>query len=381
MKRIIGILLALLLPIFVMTAVASAQTFRSGGAPIVATNETVDGSAFLAGATVDVAGKVDGDLYCAGQTITISGEVTGDVICAGQTINFTGTVAGDIRLAGQTVTTGGQITKSATVIGQTITVERQGTIGQDVVLTGQTITVNGTVKRDAVITGGTATLSGKIGRDVTATIDKLTLGGQAVIDGSLDYTSPRLLAMNSGASVGSINYTHAKTKIEARAAVQLSWLGAFISTLMLVVSALLFVLIFPRALHDTTKESIQTPAQALLAVLVGFIAGIVMPVAFIFLMVTILGIPLAFILLLSWLLILALSGAFSAYYVGRLVWQNQPNAVLSMFIGALILAVLLLIPILNIIVWLFAAWYGSGVILLQLKKTWITPRYAVKTGK
>ena len=118
--------------------------------------------------------------------------------------------------------------------------------------------------------------------------------------------------------------------------------------------------------------------NALLAVLVGLIAGIVMPFIAILLFITVLGIPLGLLLLVAWALIVMLSGAFAAYYLGRVVWRSQTNAIFTMLFGALIVVVLLLIPIINVIVWMLAGWYGSGVILIALKNHTVVPHYDMK---
>jgi len=368
-------ILTLLLSVLVFTTVANAQTFRNGQSPTVASGEVIDGSAFITGASVDVSGKINGDLYCAGQNVTISGEVDGDVLCAAQNIHLTGTVSGDVRLMGQSVTIDGTVGKSATLAGQTISVERQGRIGQDITLAGQNITLDGAVVRDVIIGAGVATVDAPIGRNITANVATLDLKANTVVGGSIDYTSPQKYSKAEGASIaGKVVYTQAEqTKsVETNA---YNPIGMILWSLMLIASALIFVLLFPRLLHRTTDASAASFPRAIMTVLVGLVAGIVMPFVILLLTLTIFGIPFAFVLFLGWSLVLALSGVFAAYYTGRVIWKKQNNAVVIMLVGAVVIAFLLVVPILNILVALLCTWYGSGAILMQLRGQLVTPKY------
>ena len=369
--------LTLALALFGFVAVSNAQSFRTGESPTVTSGEVIDGSAYLSGTTIDVAGTIEGDLYCAGQNVTISGTVDGDILCAAQTISFTGTVTGDVRLAGQIVTVGGNVGQGASIAGQTITIESRGSIERDATLSGQNIIVRGEVSRDLVGASGSMIIDADVGRNVTATVDSLKLDSKANIAGTLSYTSPKTLSRADGATVvGEVNYSQQKQQQSVNNNAY-NPAKIIIGALMLIVSAVLFALLFPRLLYRVTQESIASPSKGLIALLVGFVALIAAPFIVILLMATILALPLAFVVLLGWCFIVALSGVFAAYYLGRLVWRGQSNIVLATLVGALILAVLLLIPIVNFFVVIFSISYGSGAALLFLKSRFRAPKYEV----
>jgi cytoskeletal protein CcmA (bactofilin family) len=368
-------LIACTLAAFATVGAVAAQTFRADESTSIPASETIDGSAYLAGSTINVSGNVNGDLYCVGQNITITGNITGDVLCAGQTVTVNGTVEGNVRLAGQTIMIGSDVGKSATLAGQTIILNQDGQIGQDATVMGQTVTLDGIIGRDVVTSSASTTINSSIGRNVSASVDTLTLASNAEIGGKIDYTSPQKLSSAEGASVaGRVTYTEMQkdTKDEP---IGYNLVGAIVWSLMLLASAVIFALLFPRLLHSTTQTSVNAVPQALLAVLVGFVAGIIMPFAIVTLMVTVLGVPVAIVVLLAWILILALSGVFAAYFAGRLIWRQQTNAVLTMLVGAFVILILLLVPIINILVGLLCLWYGTGVILIQLQKHFIIPQY------
>lgn len=381
MKLLVGAGLLAILPILAFAGAASAMTFRSGDATTVSANEKIDGTAWLAGPNVDVAGEVDGDVFCAGQSVTISGRVDGDVICAGQTVTITGVVTGDVRVAGQTVLIGANVDGSVTAAGQTVQTDSQSQLGRDVSLAGQNVTVNGHVERDLAVGSAMATINAAVGRDVDAMAGTLTLGAAANIAGDVNYTSPQKLSQDASATVGGkVAYTHAEPRNTTTAATATAtWFGvAVVLLLMIVASGILLALLFPREFHAVTTPGATSFTNVLIAGLVGLVAGLVMPGVLLFIAITVIGIPFAVIMGVAWLLVLLLAGFVTAYYLGRVLWPRQHNAVLSMFIGTLIISLLLLLPVINVLTWLFCVWYGSGAILLRLKKLLVAPHYTMQ---
>lgn len=372
--KLMSLLAIAMLPVFALVATASAQTFRSSETAAIESQESVDGSAWIAGSDVDVAGDVNGDLFCAGQNVTVSGTVYGDVLCSGQTVKITGAVAGDVRVAGQTVSINGDVGGSVTAMGQTVSLESDAIVSRDVSLTGQSLRLNGQVGRDVLLAGTTAVVSSNIGGDVHATVDDLALTDSASISGGIVYTSPNKLVQADGAVVsGSVTYNEAKQDDIVTPALGVSF--AALMGLMMLFSALAIAMLFPKALHRTTEPGVQSFPKALLALGIGLIAGIVMPFIVLLLVATIIGIPLAIVLGVAWMLVVLLSGAVSAYYLGRVLWRKQGNAIITMLFGAVLLILLLLLPIINIFVYLFAVWYGIGAILIRLKDAYSAPEY------
>ena len=379
--KLLGVLVLMLLPVLAFGGVASAQTFRSSDQTAnVGKDEIVDSSLWTAGRSVNIAGQVNGDVFCAGESVTISGKVNGDVLCAAQTITLTGEVSGDIRLAGQTVVIGSNVKGSASVVGQTIVLESKGVIGGDASFGGESITLHGSVARDVILGAGEATVASAVGRNVTADVEKLTFTGDARVTGTVNYTSPEKASINGGAQItGETKYTervsHEEENKGFNVGAMLFW------SAMLLVAALGLVLLFPRLFQRTTNQALKSRSGPLLALLVGLVVSIVVPVAIILLMVSVFGIPLALVALVVWALIIGTSGAFAAYYLGRLVWPNQTNAVLIMLAGALILIVATAVPFLSVLVVLLAVWLGTGLILLELKKFFVAPPYNPKNLK
>lgn len=378
MKKIGALLLILLLPVVALTAVAGAQTFRSGQSASVRENEIIDSSAWIAGTHVDVAGTVNGDLYCAGQSVKISGKVTGDVLCAGEVVTISGEVGGDVRAAGSTVTVGGQVEGSITLLGATLSTDGDAVIGRDASFMGSDIFVKGKITRDVTIGATNAVVDATVGRNVSAQTEALALEGATVVGGALNYTSPQKVETNGAQIAGETNFT--KWEESKRDDSPYNF-GMLVFAAMLFVSSLIGALLLPRALHRSTEIAVKTPNKVLLALAVGLVATIVVPFALIMLMFTLFALPFALAALLAWLLVLMASGVVTAYYLGRIVWRKGTNVVGIMAIGAAVLVIASILPYVGFIVFLLSCWLGTGLILLELKKRMAVPAYDTKQLK
>ncbi|HTE22750.1 MAG TPA: polymer-forming cytoskeletal protein [Candidatus Limnocylindria bacterium] len=380
-SKLVGALLLFLVPLMAWVGLARAQVIRSGDNTTVAANEVIDSSLYAFGKTIDIAGEVKGDVICGGQNVSISGRVSGDVICAGQTVRISGRVAGDVRAAGQTVAVGGEVKGNLSVTAQSFSLEGSGKVGGDAAAAGDDIVLNGTVGRDAAVAGATATLANRVGRNVKASGDRLTLSDQASVGGELSYTSKNEAAIASGAKIAG-RTTRYEPEPENRANYGKVFSFGFgmglYAVLSLLIVALALVLLFPHAFDGVTGLALNDPLKSFL---VGLVASFAVPVFIVGLMVSVVGIPLALLTLLGWLLVLFLAGPFFAYFVGRLVWREQKHAVLIMLVGSLLVLVAYLIPVLGAVTFLAAIWLGTGMILRALFHRTPKPAYNLAKAK
>lgn len=351
------------LPLFSWAAIAHAQSFRSGDTTTVLVGETVNSSLFVTGKTIDIAGNVQGDVFCAGQNVTITGYVSGDVICAGQSVHVTGKVDGDVRIAGQNVTVGGMVAHNLTAAGQTVVTEGNSRVEGDAVITGQDMTLNGYVGRDVSADADTVTINGRVGRNLQSGVRQLTLGNGARVNGDASYMSNQnVLRAKDAWIAGSLTRKEPKPadRHEARNFLSVVAIWWFVSMLLF---ALVLVLVMPQTFHTATSGTVKRMGKTFL---VGLIASIIVPVVILVLFATVVGIPLALLALLVWVVVLMLCGPFAAYLTGRLLLRKRTtNAIWIMLLGAFVLLVLFYIPFLGGIILLLSVWLGIGTILLN----------------
>lgn len=375
MKRtkllLIGFLMAI--PILGFAVTANAQSFRSGNNITVPGNETLNSTLYTSGRNVDIAGTVNGDIFCAAQTVTISGEVNGDVLCAAQTIHISGTVDGSVRLAAQNITINGTIERNATLMAQSVTTDTRSSFGGDVGITSTDAILNGNIDRDLAVAAGTVTINGQVGRNITGTVDTLRLGDAADVQGNIEYTSQNTLQRDGGAQVnGNITRNEPEQGKTADASDALPLFALYLFLAMLLASIVL-VLLFPRVFQTAANTALASLGTTLL---IGLATSIIVPVIIMILMFTVIGIPLAILALLAWLVVILLSGPFAAYLLGRFMWgKGATNAIWVMLFGSIVLLLLYFVPILNILVMLLALWFGVGMIVRSLR--FQMPSYAL----
>lgn len=374
--KILGLVSLLLLPVFLWAGIARAQSFRTGDNSTVAAGEVVTSSLYSAGRNIDIAGEVDGDVFCAGQNITISGTVSGDVICAGQTVHISGTVRGDARVAGQTVTINGAIEGSLSAGAQNFSLASDGSIGRDAGIGGDEVVLNGPIGRDAAVGSTAVTFGSQVGRNATVDSENVNVRDHARIGGDLSYTSINRANIAGGAQIAGNTKFNEKIQKEDKGGfgnLFIVGLGiAIFLTLAFLITALVLVLLLPSVFHQSAKRALAAPLKPFL---VGLLANLAAPILIVGLMMTVIGIPLGLLLLLVWLLVLALSGPFFGYLIGRVILRKQANPVLIMFVGALAVYVASFIPIAGIFVWLAIIWVGSGMVLREIYHRAPKPSY------
>jgi hypothetical protein len=356
----------------VLVAGAGVAVAASDAAVSGVTNHTI----YKVGNTVTITGTVNGDIFCAGSSVHIDATVNGDVICAGQAVTVNGTVNGNIRVAGQTVNVGAKVNNSATAAGQDITMQSNSSVGRDLTLAGGSAYVDGKIGRDVSAAGNTLNIDTNVGRDVNANVAQLNLGGSARVGGDIDYTSQNRLERAGGAVVdGSVTYHKVKHQNRGSGSWHGFWLTARIFFLVAsLVFAMVLVALFPQLFGRWTKYAGQRVWAALLT---GFVAMFAVPVAIIALALTLVGFHLAIVLGLVWLVLLALSGPFTAFYVGRLILPGERRAPLIMLVGAVVVLIVYMIPVLGFLALLVAMWFGTGCLLLNLKSIYKKPNYKI----
>ena len=344
-------------------------TIIGGGVVAALENQDVQGTTnttlYKAGHNITIDGTVNGDVFCAGQTVTVNATVNGDVICAAQTVDVTGHIYGSVRLVGQTVTLGSTVERNTSIVAQTANIDASSNTNGDLSLVGQTANIYGAVGRDFSGAVKTLNLYNKIGRNVTTTVSNLYLGSGASIGGNLSYTSANDLYQAQGVKIAGM-VSH---EIPAPGNGHSLWGGWFAVSAFFLVGLVLITLVLiaflPKLFTSWNKKiALEHPWMSLL---VGFIGSIILPALTVVLFVTIIGIPLGIFLVLAWGVTSFFTLPVTAYFIGRLILKKSP-AVLAGLVGAVILGLVNLLPVAGTIIWIFAYWFGLGVILIAANR-------------
>ncbi len=371
MKRfimVLGILLATFGVVGVVSAthVSAMGRFASSDKSVyVKSDETTDGTLYAAGESVIVEGTVNGDVFCAGTTIDIRATVKGDVFCAARQVTVSGAVDGSVRLAGESIDVRGKIERNATLVAADVLVESSASIAGDLSGAGTTVQLSGTVGRDVAITATSLSVAANVGRDVQGEFSReLTIADGVTVGGRVHVSAPAI--NNHGKVVGGVE----RLDLDSRRS-DMQWVGGIFSfavmmTLGLVVTSLALVWLMPRFFVGAVALNKNDPLKAALT---GFLVLTFLPSVALMLAISGIGVPLAMLLIVVWVLLVLLSGPVVAYLLGTFLLRGRRNsALLTMFVGSLALVFLYLVPLINIVIILVTSMFGTGMVLLSLYK-------------
>ena len=132
----------------------------------------------------------------------------------------------------------------------------------------------------------------------------------------------------------------------------------------------LLMRLFPEFTEKVVDRVLHTPVPLFFIALALLVSG---PVVFILLLITIVGIPFAFLWLLVWFLILMSSTTFTAFAVGNFIttrwWKAAKKSKLKQLaVGAILVSILFAIPMVGWLLQMIAALIGSGAIIKTLMK-------------
>ncbi len=372
MKKKLIIALSFALLLIPLIALKAADT-KSGDSIYIAKDEIVSGNLYAAGKTITIDGVISGDLIAAAQTIIVNGQVEGDIIIAAQTINISGVVGGNIRAAGSSITLNSTVARNINLFASDISIGNQSRIGWDALLMATNIQMRGNI--NGGLSGGASQLllAGKVGKSVNVEISDsylnqgLIVSPETIINGDLNYTSNKQAQISEQATVSG------KTEMKApKVKTDNLFADYFWKIIFQILASFLvgLLLIFP--LTKLTQKILSSAKEKSLKTLIpGLIAILIIPPISILLAITIIGLPLALILLTAWLIIIYLAPIFSAILLGqfitkKIIKKELPNNFWPLLVGIIIIFLLFSIPYIGWIIKLFAICFGLGGIIFYV---------------
>lgn len=354
-------------------------------------DQTIDDNYFIAGETVVIDGQVVDDLVVAGGNITINGDVGGDILAAGGNVTINGNAGGDIRVVGGTLNLNGTVGGNASIAGGTIFLNDNFNVAKTVSVAGGQVQAFGTIGRDLHAAGGQIILGSDVGRDADVAVDELVVQPSVVIAGNLKYESGREANIPTQAQIGGDVLYNAhqkalpnKADIEVAKGVGAGVLAAlagivlafkFVMFLAFLLVGLVFIVVIPKAVRGVMDIAMKQRWQSIGW---GFVFLIVTPVVVGILMATIVGIPLALMVLALYMAALYVSHLIFSIVLGEWIIKyfaknkkKTPGMFWSLLLGAVVFGLLASLPIIGWIVKLIGCVWGLGAGVLY-DKEWIS---------
>jgi hypothetical protein len=253
------------------------------------------------------------------------------------------------------------VDRNTTIAGGKVELDSAAVITRNAYLIGGTIQVDGTVHEGLKASGGKVVLNGVVGRDVEVSAGTLRVGPHAQIAGSLRYrVKAEKVHIDPAARISG---TVTALPVKGRGIPGVLWMFGFL------VAGAAVVALVPRFASEAAEILRERPGRS---ALVGLGWIILVPVAMIIAAVTIIGIPLALLTAAVYVVLVYLGRVPLAVWLGRRVLgararTGRQGALVSFFVGGLILFVVGIVPIIGPLAMVIATVLGLGTLLLRVQ--------------
>lgn len=341
---------------------------------------------YIAGADVRIVAPVTSDLTAAGANVTVSAPVAGDVLLAGGTLDLEESVGGDVRVAGGRVIIDDTVKGDLSVLGGVVLVSGRA---KDIQMMGGTVRVTGGADGNVNIYGSDVFLSGEyLGNVSVSASDRVTLAEGTVIRGEFRYNAPQEAIIPQTVIIdGGAHYTGAASYLPSAEEAQtfaLAGAGIFflVKALAALVAAGLVVGLFPAFSRRVVERAhASAPKRLFVLALLGFALVVATPILLILLLISFVGIGLAFILGALYLLLLMLAyiyaGLLAGMYTLKLITKREQAGWKAAILGMFMLYVIGLVPVVGSLI-VFVLMLISAGVLAVIAYTFAWKREEVK---
>jgi cytoskeletal protein CcmA (bactofilin family) len=316
--------------------------------------------AFGMGGRVQLDGPVGDNAYILGGDVVIGEPVHGDLMVVGGSVRIEAPIDGDVYAVG------GELTFTPDAI-----------VGGHLTVGGGEVQMDGLVAGNVNVGAGRLDLGGRVNGDVSADAGELVFGEGAFIGGDLDYTSPNATSGADDVVSGLVSWTQGDAGELGEVRKSPSVIGSLVAwtlwtgwsyTSKLVVGVIL-LLLFGTAAGGVSRVMVDKPAQSLGYGVAGFLF---LPLASLLAMALIIPMPLGFLGMSAFFILLYLSQLFAAQAIGDLILRRfRPDAwgapMLSLAIGLIPLVLFSSLPWIGFLVWFMATVMGAGALWMRIR--------------
>lgn len=339
---------------------------------VVTVTQPVNEDFYAAGESVEVRADVGGDLVVAAQRVTVNGRITGDLIAAGENVTVAGTLLDDARIAARSMTLTGSVGDHLVAAGETVVVADPARVEGFAWLAGNRIDVQGAIGGDLRAAGQRVTISGTVRGNVELEAEDAVIADGAHVQGDLTWPRGHAPEIHAGARVDG-----RRIETEAREPEGMSMMegpGIVVGIILGTLSLWLLTLVL-RAVVPPVMQGAETLLRARpgLSLAVGLLALIVAPIVAILAFVTVIGVPLGFVILAAYVALLVIGVPVAIDVVVDVVLgrarKGRPIStgwrVLALALASLVFVALTQIPIVGGLVALAAVLLGLGALVLR----------------
>lgn len=390
MKKWLFLLVVILSAVrYLLSATAvHAQEFE-----LLPNGQTIDSDYLRAGKVVQIDGEIKGDAFLTGGLVTINGKIDGDLFVAGGKVNINGEVGNSLRVLGGDVVVNGPVGRNILLLCGNCSVTKQSIITGSLLVAGGNLEVSaGKIGRGFRFFGSRLFLNSEVANEAFVVADReFLLGPQASITGSLKYTGSNEVVIEPGGTVsGNILYQKnmadqnyprffgAKTVLESYK--KIKPVTDILSFMVMALVGFILLGLFPRVFEKTVSAIGSQPYASLGW---GVIVAAGLPVVAVLFTITIIGIPVALVLVLVSYLFWLAAQYVTAFFLGRKILLSRfgERRGWAMVLGLAIIYLLGLVPVLGNLVKLVLVLFALGGMVLAYRHPVIVEPFDFAQGK
>ena len=352
----------------------------SGDVRFLAAN--VDGSVRAGGdvsgiaADIDLTLSVDGDVELIGADIDLDGEAAADVAVAGADITIDMVIGQDLDAAGADLVIRGRVDGTVNLAGALVSVDADASVGGLAEIAARDVYVDGLLEGGAEIRGREVYINGTINGAVEIRARDVYFGDNAQVAGPIQIFAQN--EPNVGqATINGLSFTETPWDDDAiedfsDLDIDIGFLpspwaigGVFAASAFLL--GLFVVLLAPRAASRIASNFRQRPwVSGFLGLVVLAVLPLIVLTLFVLLLVTVIGIPLAFLLIFAYPIVMFLAFAYGGMVIGDLALNHSGNdaglglRIGSFFAAFVVIAVMSAVPVLGFVIGPIVLCVGLG---------------------
>lgn len=276
-----------------------------------------NGRIFIAGGSVRLDGPVAGDLYMAGGSVRIDEPIGRDAIVAGGSVRISAAVVDDLWATGGALALGGDVGGRLIAAGGNVVIGPSVNIGGPLRVAAGSIDIVARVGGKLQVAAQSVSLSGEFAGDVDIAAERIRIGPHTRIAGNLRWFGSQPPEIDPSAVIaGSVtNWERGfdfplPQRDDVRRVLSVVG-GLFVIGVSII--GLLLLLLAPRWTFSTgaaVRESMLRSA------VIGLVVLLALPPLAVLLMITVIGLPMAILLLLLYPLLLAFGYLVAAIGIG-----------------------------------------------------------------
>ncbi len=343
MKRLLA---GLLFSLIVVTPTLAA-TSKSGES--VSITDSIADDVYLGGQSVVVSAPILGELFAGGETVSIANRPDRSILAGGNSVTIKAGAGYNAFVAGRTVVLDGEYGHDVFVAGSSVVIQEGTRIHGSLYVGGETVVLHGSVDGKVTVYGSSVSSDATIAGSVKVSGGQVTFAGGS-IGGNLEYDGVAV-GLEKIAVTGTTTKVSAVDPTSSSPTKTLTSNDQFSPTAVLGQAAAIFLFgavliwLMPKrfeAVVDDVKH------QWVSRLGVGFLMLIVAPVLAMIAMMTVIGMPIAFALLMAYFFMLTIASFVSAPVLGRIIAPKQ-SVWVSVAAGALLVAILAGLPQIHVL--------------------------------